>query len=42
MADLAIQVPGSSTPVVQEIHMAITHLLCGIAEREMSAAGSPI
>jgi D-sedoheptulose 7-phosphate isomerase len=42
MADLAIVVPASNTPVVQELHMAITHLLCEIAEREMSAAGSRV
>lgn len=40
MADVSIKVPGSSTPVVQELHMAITHLLCEIAEREMSTAGA--
>lgn len=38
MADLAIRVPGSTTPIVQELQMATTHLLCEIAEREMSVA----
>ena len=42
IADLAIMAPASTTPVVQELHMAITHLLCEIAERELSAAGSHV
>jgi D-sedoheptulose 7-phosphate isomerase len=37
LADVTICVPAPNTPVVQELHMAITHLLCAIAEREMSA-----
>jgi D-sedoheptulose 7-phosphate isomerase len=38
MADISIRVPAESTPVIQEIHMATTHLLCEIVEREMSGS----
>jgi D-sedoheptulose 7-phosphate isomerase len=35
-ADLAVHVPADETPIVQEVHMMMTHLLCGIAEAELS------
>jgi D-sedoheptulose 7-phosphate isomerase len=38
MADVSLQVPAQTTPVIQEIQMAVTHLLCEIVEREMSGA----
>jgi D-sedoheptulose 7-phosphate isomerase len=38
LANLAIKVPAPTTPIVQELHMAITHLLCAIAEDAMSAS----
>jgi D-sedoheptulose 7-phosphate isomerase len=38
MGDVSIQVPAHSPPVIQEIQMAITHLLCAIVEQEMSGA----
>ena len=36
-ADVALQMPATGTPLVQELHMVATHLLCGIVERELSA-----
>jgi D-sedoheptulose 7-phosphate isomerase len=40
LSDMAILVPASTTAIVQELHTAVTHLLCEIVEREMSAADS--
>jgi len=31
-ADIAIRVPSNSTPIIQEIHIAIGHCICGIIE----------
>ena len=36
IADLAVQVPSIETPIVQEVHLMLTHLICGIIEDEMS------
>ncbi len=35
MADLAIQVPSSSTPHIQECHICIGHVVCAIVEKRM-------
>jgi D-sedoheptulose 7-phosphate isomerase len=32
MADLAIQVPSTDTQLIQEMHLAIEHLLCELVE----------
>jgi D-sedoheptulose 7-phosphate isomerase len=32
MADLALRVPSASTPRIQEMHILIGHILCGLAE----------
>jgi D-sedoheptulose 7-phosphate isomerase len=32
LADLAIQVPSTDTQLVQEMHLAIEHLLCELVE----------
>lgn len=37
-ADLALQVPSVTTPIVQEIHLAIGHVLCDLVERALIAA----
>lgn len=35
-ADLALRMPLTDTALVQELHMAVTHILCDIAECELS------
>jgi D-sedoheptulose 7-phosphate isomerase len=37
-ADLAVRVPSPSTPVVQELHLAVGHVLCDLIERALIAA----
>lgn len=40
-ADLTLRMPLLETELIQELHMAVTHILCDIAERElMQGAGS--
>ena len=39
-ADLALRMPLTDTALVQEMHMAVTHILCDIAESELSRASS--
>jgi len=41
-ADLALRMPTRETPVVQELHMMMTHLLCDIAEEELSGLPGPL
>lgn len=36
-ADLAIRVSAEETPVVQELHTLVTHVLCDVVEAELSA-----
>lgn len=38
VADYCIKVPSVSTPRIQETHIAIGHILCGIIENEMYGA----
>jgi D-sedoheptulose 7-phosphate isomerase len=35
LADYALRVPATETPVIQELQMVTTHMLCEIAEREL-------
>jgi D-sedoheptulose 7-phosphate isomerase len=35
-ADLALRMPLTDTPLVQELHMAVTHILCDIAECQLA------
>ena len=35
LADRALRVPSTDTPVIQELQMVTTHVLCEIAEREL-------
>lgn len=37
MADLAVRVPVLETAEIQELHMAVTHILCDIVEAELMA-----
>ncbi len=36
-ADLAVRVPVVETAAIQELHMAVTHILCDIVEAELMA-----
>ena len=38
VADLSLRVPATATPVIQELQMIVTHILCGIVEAELVAA----
>lgn len=38
LAALAVRVPVNDTPVAQELHMVVTHILCDITEAELIAA----
>lgn len=35
-SDLAVRVPSQDTAIVQEIHLMVTHLVCGIVESELA------
>ncbi|HVC32366.1 MAG TPA: SIS domain-containing protein [Chloroflexota bacterium] len=37
-ADLALLVPSVTTPIIQEIHLAVGHVLCDLIERALVAA----
>lgn len=36
LADYAINVPSDVTNNIQEMHIAVGHLLCGVIEREIN------
>jgi D-sedoheptulose 7-phosphate isomerase len=36
MADVALRMPVLETPAIQELHMAVTHILCDIVETELT------
>lgn len=38
LADVAIRIPVSDTALAQELHMAVTHILCDIIERALAEA----
>jgi len=35
LCDLCITVPSSNTPRIQEAHLAVEHIICGLVEKEM-------
>ncbi len=37
-ADLVLRVPSADTPIVQELHLAVGHVLCDLIERALIAA----
>lgn len=37
LARLALRIPSVDTPVTQELHMVVTHVLCDIVEAELAA-----
>jgi D-inositol-3-phosphate glycosyltransferase len=40
LADVALTVPSSDTPHVQEVHLVLIHTLCGLVEERVLAAGA--
>lgn len=38
-ANVTVRVPGTEASAVQEIHMVVTHILCGIVESELAGSG---
>lgn len=38
LADLAVRVPTADTPLAQELHVVLLHLLCDLVETELAAA----
>ena len=36
-ADIHVNVPSEVTPRVQEVHMALLHIVCDLVEKELSA-----
>lgn len=41
VCDMALQVPSGSTPYIQESHISIGHIICGIVEEVMFASYKP-
>ena len=43
LADIAVRVPSTVTPFIQEAHIAIGHAICGVVEAAMTPAvtGAP-
>lgn len=35
LCDLALVVPSSDTPAIQEVHITIIHIVCGLVEKEL-------
>ncbi|MGH2449205.1 MAG: D-sedoheptulose-7-phosphate isomerase [Chloroflexota bacterium] len=38
LADLVVMAPARETAIVQELHMILTHVLCGLVEAELATA----
>jgi D-sedoheptulose 7-phosphate isomerase len=36
IADLTLRAPAPDTPMAQEVHMLLTHILCGVVEAELA------
>ena len=41
LADLAVRAPAVDTPLVQELHLVVTHLLCDVVEAELAGPNRP-
>jgi D-inositol-3-phosphate glycosyltransferase len=41
LVDVALTVPSSDTPHVQEVHLIILHVLCGLVEERVMCGGAP-
>jgi D-sedoheptulose 7-phosphate isomerase len=37
VADIAVCVPSTETPLIQELHMILLHLLCDVVEAQLAA-----
>ena len=42
LSNITVRVPQGDTPIVQELHMMVTHILCDIAETELSTMTHPL
>ena len=42
MANIAISVPSANTQYIQEAHLAIEHILCGLVERYLFGEGDDL
>ncbi len=40
LADCVVAIPANNTPLIQEAHMIVTHLLCGLVEATLSDEAS--
>lgn len=38
-ADISIEVPSRETPIIQNVHLAIEHIICGLVEKSLFPAG---
>jgi len=41
LADIVLRVPSDDTPRIQEIHIAVGHLLCGLVEKRLTQGPAP-
>jgi phosphoheptose isomerase len=41
LADVALTVPSSDTPHIQEVHLVLIHMLCGLVEERVLSSGTP-
>ena len=39
LADLAVRAPADETPLAQELHVVLLHLLCDVVEAELAGGG---
>ena len=42
MADICLKVPSDDTPRIQEVHILIAHIICGIVEEELFGHPNPM
>jgi D-sedoheptulose 7-phosphate isomerase len=42
LSNITIRVPQDDTPIIQELHMMATHILCDIVETELSSMARPL
>jgi len=41
LVDVSFRVPSRDTPRIQEVHMAVAHIICDLVEQEFSEAAKP-
>ena len=42
LSNITVRVPQGDTPIVQELHMMVTHILCDIVETELASMTRPL